>query len=112
MSEPGVELFDSHDGVVGAVHVRRALPHRGRRSVGPWCFADHMGPVPVTPDHGVDVGPHPHVVPELGQAVRRQRLTATGDEDEPGVGPPLSSRDALVVLALAVLPQGDHHDVG
>ena len=44
---------------VGTFTVRRALPFRGRHSVGPWVFLDHFGPFRVTP--GVDgVGPHPH----------------------------------------------------
>lgn len=43
------------------MRVRRALPHRPRRTVGAWCFADHMGPVAVTPESGMDVGPHPHM---------------------------------------------------
>ncbi len=40
--------------------VRRALPRRGHRTVGAWCFADHMGPATVTKEHGLDIGPHPH----------------------------------------------------
>jgi redox-sensitive bicupin YhaK (pirin superfamily) len=46
---------------VGDVPVRRVLPQRPRRTVGAWCFADHMGPVPVNEEHGVDIGPHPHM---------------------------------------------------
>jgi redox-sensitive bicupin YhaK (pirin superfamily) len=46
---------------VGDVPVRRVLPQRPRRTVGAWCFADHMGPVPVTEQRGVDIGPHPHL---------------------------------------------------
>jgi quercetin 2,3-dioxygenase len=46
---------------VGSVTVRRALPQHPRRTVGAWCFADHFGPTEVTEEHGVDVGPHPHV---------------------------------------------------
>lgn len=57
---PCVELIDSHEARVGELTVRRALPRRARRTVGAWCFADHMGPAAVTPDHSVDVGPHPH----------------------------------------------------
>jgi quercetin 2,3-dioxygenase len=56
-----VELTASHDAMVGAIRVRRALPRRARRTVGAWCFADHMGPAPVTETHGLDVGPHPHI---------------------------------------------------
>ena len=56
-----VETIDSHEAVVGRFRVRRALPRRGRRTVGAWCFADHMGPADVTEDAGLDVGPHPHI---------------------------------------------------
>jgi quercetin 2,3-dioxygenase len=56
-----VETSDSHEAVVGRIRVRRALPRRGRRLVGAWCFADHMGPADVTEDSGLDVGPHPHI---------------------------------------------------
>jgi quercetin 2,3-dioxygenase len=40
--------------------VRRALPRIGRRTVGAWCFADHLGPELVTETRGLDIGPHPH----------------------------------------------------
>jgi hypothetical protein len=43
------------------MRVRRALPRRGLRTVGPWCFADQMGPELVTPTQGLDIGPHPHI---------------------------------------------------
>lgn len=56
-----MEISDSHESVVGRFSVRRALPRRGRRTVGAWCFADHMGPADVTEDSGLDVGPHPHI---------------------------------------------------
>ena len=54
------EIIASREEQVGLVPVRRALPTRGRRTVGAWCFADHMGPASVTEDHSVDIGPHPH----------------------------------------------------
>ena len=57
---PVVEVTDSREAMVGTTRVRRALPRRGRRTVGAWCFADHMGPVDVDPDRGVEIGPHPH----------------------------------------------------
>jgi redox-sensitive bicupin YhaK (pirin superfamily) len=63
-SRPGhacMEVSDSHEAVVGRFQVRRALPRRGRRTVGAWCFADHMGPADVTENSGLDVGPHPHI---------------------------------------------------
>jgi len=42
-------------------HVRRALPSRMRRSVGPFVFFDHMGPAVLAPGKGLDVRPHPHI---------------------------------------------------
>ncbi|MTE18985.1 pirin family protein [Streptomyces sp. TRM43335] len=58
---PCVEVSDSREARVGRFRVRRALPRRGRRTVGAWCFADHMGPADVTEDSGLDIGPHPHI---------------------------------------------------
>jgi quercetin 2,3-dioxygenase len=58
---PCVEFTPSHETRVGEIPVRRALPRRARRSVGAWCFVDHMGPAAVTEQHGVDIGPHPHI---------------------------------------------------
>ncbi len=59
-AEPCVELSDSREAEVGGFRVRRALPRRGRRTVGAWCFADHMGPAEVTERSGLDIGAHPH----------------------------------------------------
>lgn len=41
--------------------VARALPARTQRSVGPFCFLDHFGPVELDDAAGMEVGPHPHV---------------------------------------------------
>lgn len=41
--------------------VARALPVRDRRTVGPFCFLDHFGPVELGDEHGMQVGPHPHI---------------------------------------------------
>ncbi len=60
-SPPLVELSDSRSEQVGRIQVRRALPRKGRRTVGAWCFADHMGPADVTENSGLDIGPHPHI---------------------------------------------------
>ena len=56
---PGLnpEVLPSHHALVGAIDVRRALPQRTHRTVGAWCFADHMGPADVTEEHGLDIGP-------------------------------------------------------
>lgn len=55
-----IEITESASAQVGIVTVRRALPRRQRRTIGAWCFADHMGPADATPTRGLDVGPHPH----------------------------------------------------
>jgi redox-sensitive bicupin YhaK (pirin superfamily) len=54
-------VSDNRLAQVGAMHVRRALPTRGRRSVGAWCFADHFGPAQVGKSFRPDIGPHPHM---------------------------------------------------
>src|SRR5690606_33716132 len=44
-----------------ALAVRRVIPTRARRNVGPFVFFDHFGPVDVSAGPGVDVRPHPHI---------------------------------------------------
>ena len=46
---------------LGGFTVRRALPARARRMVGPFIFFDHMGPAGFPPGEGVQVRPHPHI---------------------------------------------------
>jgi redox-sensitive bicupin YhaK (pirin superfamily) len=46
---------------VGPLPVRRVLPHRPRKTVGAWCFADHMGPVASDAPGTLGIGPHPHM---------------------------------------------------
>jgi redox-sensitive bicupin YhaK (pirin superfamily) len=50
-------LHDLGDGFI----VRRLLPFRLRRHVGPFVFFDHFGPVDLAPGRGMDVRPHPHI---------------------------------------------------
>ncbi len=57
---PTIELSDSRVAEVGGNQVRRALPQRTRRTVGAWCFADHMGPVVAGDGNSIGIGPHPH----------------------------------------------------
>lgn len=45
----------------GGLTIRRVLPFAKKRMVGPFIFLDHMGPVNVPPDSGMDVRPHPHI---------------------------------------------------
>ncbi|MBJ6118203.1 pirin family protein [Pontibacter sp. BT310] len=49
--------------IAPGMDVRRILPFRLRRMVGPFIFMDHAGPVDVAPEltHSMDVLPHPHI---------------------------------------------------
>ena len=75
-----LEVLASHVARVGDISVRRALPQRTHRTVGAWCFADHMGPADVTEERGLDIGPHPHCGLQTvtwlidGQALHRDSL--------------------------------------
>ena len=45
----------------GGFMVRRLLPAAQKRSVGPFVFFDHFGPIVAQPDDNHDVRPHPHI---------------------------------------------------
>lgn len=49
--------------ISNSLEVRRILPFRKRRMVGPFIFLDHAGPVTVAPNEvtSMDVLPHPHI---------------------------------------------------
>lgn len=46
---------------LGGFSVRRSLPTKGCRSIGPWVFFDHMGPAEFKAGEGINVRPHPHI---------------------------------------------------
>jgi hypothetical protein len=46
---------------LGDLTVRRLLPIRERRKIGPWCFFDRFGPLQFTGQKPMDVAPHPHI---------------------------------------------------
>ncbi len=48
-------------GDIGNFEVRRALPFKEKRMVGPFIFWDQMGPGEFLTGQGVDVRPHPHI---------------------------------------------------
>ncbi|MBD1584533.1 pirin family protein [Pseudoalteromonas sp. S16_S37] len=54
-------ILTPKDKDLGGLSVRRTLPVRGCRSVGPWVFFDHMGPAHFKAGQSVDVKPHPHI---------------------------------------------------
>ncbi len=57
-----MDLLQAHDkDLGGGFMVRRLLPAAARRSVGPFVFFDHMGPVTEHPGRAHDVRPHPHI---------------------------------------------------
>lgn len=45
----------------GGLKIRRALPARGKRMIGAWCFLDHFGPLSFGDRKAMDVAPHPHI---------------------------------------------------
>lgn len=45
----------------GNFQVRRSLPFRKKRMVGPFIFWDHMGPVELLGDKSMEVRSHPHI---------------------------------------------------
>jgi redox-sensitive bicupin YhaK (pirin superfamily) len=46
---------------LGEFSVRRTLPNRQCKTVGPWLFFDHMGPADFPAGGGINVRPHPHI---------------------------------------------------
>jgi redox-sensitive bicupin YhaK (pirin superfamily) len=61
VQDDGLEITQARLATVGDITVRRLLPLRLRRSVGPWCFVDHYGPESVDGSAGMQVPPHPHI---------------------------------------------------
>ena len=57
-------VIDSRQAAISEhIRVKRILPFRQRRMVGPFIFMDHAGPVsaPPSPMSNMDVLPHPHI---------------------------------------------------
>jgi redox-sensitive bicupin YhaK (pirin superfamily) len=56
-------VIDSRRRDLGGFEVGRVLPWAQHRSVGPFVFFDHMGPVDMPPGvpRSMDVRPHPHI---------------------------------------------------
>jgi redox-sensitive bicupin YhaK (pirin superfamily) len=57
-------VIDSREAAIStAVKVKRILPFRMRRMVGPFIFMDHAGPITQAPERvsSLDVLPHPHI---------------------------------------------------
>lgn len=64
--------------------IRRLLPTRGRRLIGPWCFLDGLGPLSFHSGKPMDVAPHPHIGLQTvswllaGEILHRDSTGATG----------------------------------
>jgi quercetin 2,3-dioxygenase len=56
-----MEVVPAREVRLGDLPVLRALPARGRRLVGPWCFLDRFGPMTFEDGQPMDVAPHPHI---------------------------------------------------
>jgi hypothetical protein len=54
-------LIDPRTAKVGNGSVQRVLPFRKRRMIGPFIFADLIGPETLAAGTGVDVDAHPHI---------------------------------------------------
>ncbi len=60
--DSAIELrVDPRSRPVGSGRVRRLLPYRTRRMVGPFIFADVIGPDTLAPGTGVEINAHPHI---------------------------------------------------
>ncbi len=58
---PQVTELPQREVKLGDLTVRRVLPVRSRRMIGPWCFFDRYGPLSFTDSKPMDVAPHPHI---------------------------------------------------
>jgi quercetin 2,3-dioxygenase len=58
---PTLESYSARTTELGDLTIVRALPRRGRRMVGPWCFLDRYGPLSFASEKAMDVAPHPHM---------------------------------------------------
>jgi len=56
-----LDSYVGRDVNLGGLPVLRALPVKGRRLIGPWCFLDRFGPFTFSSGTPMDVAPHPHI---------------------------------------------------
>jgi len=54
-------IIDPRTAKVGNGSVQRVLPFRARRMIGPFIFADLIGPATLAAGTGIDVDAHPHI---------------------------------------------------
>ena len=56
-----LDAYPTRAVTLGQLAVVRALPVKGKRLIGPWCFLDRFGPATFAQGGGMDVAPHPHI---------------------------------------------------
>jgi quercetin 2,3-dioxygenase len=56
-----LEAYANRELMLGTLTISRALPVKGRRLIGPWCFLDRFGPLTFNSGTPMDVAPHPHI---------------------------------------------------
>ena len=56
-----IQPYENRELALGELKVYRALPVKGRRMIGPWCFLDRYGPLSFSEGRPMDVAPHPHI---------------------------------------------------
>src|SRR5688572_26456402 len=114
---------------IGAIRVQRALPVRGRRLIGPWCFLDRFGPLTFSEGTPMDVAPHPHMGLQTVTWLQQGELVHDDSLQQDAVLRPgglnvMTSGDAIAhaertpdvnsgrlngVQLWAALPDGDRH---
>jgi redox-sensitive bicupin YhaK (pirin superfamily) len=60
-SHEQLQPYPGRDVRLGDLRILRALPVKGRRLIGPWCFLDRFGPLTFSTGAPMDVAPHPHM---------------------------------------------------
>jgi redox-sensitive bicupin YhaK (pirin superfamily) len=60
-SHQQLDAYPAREVTLGHLTVVRALPVKGKRLIGPWCFLDRFGPDTFAQGGGMDVAPHPHI---------------------------------------------------
>jgi quercetin 2,3-dioxygenase len=55
------DAYPAREVTLGHLAIVRALPVKGKRLIGPWCFLDRFGPATFAKGGGMNVAPHPHI---------------------------------------------------
>jgi hypothetical protein len=60
-SQQQLDAYPAREVRLGSLSILRALPVKGRRLIGPWCFLDRFGPLTFSEGTPMAVAPHPHM---------------------------------------------------